>query len=83
MEAISNMNEHIDLPLSFLGKCKHYALRVQGESLIEAGINDNDIAIINSEKLPSNADIVVALIDDLDVTLKRFRKNGEYCSRTC
>ena len=77
MEAISNMNEHIDLPLSFLGKCKHYALRVQGESMIEAGINDNDIAIINSEKLPSNGDIVVALIDDLDVTLKRFRKNGE------
>ena len=77
MEAISNINEYVDVPLSFLRRGKHYALRVRGDSMINAGINENDIAIINSEKLPNNGDIVVALIDDQDVTLKRFRKNGE------
>ena len=45
--------------------------------MIEAGILQDDIAIIDSERNPVNGDIVVALIDEEDVTLKRFRKNGE------
>lgn len=77
MEAISDFNESIDIPISLIGNGQHYALRVQGDSMIEAGINEHDIAIINSEKIPNNSDIVVALIDDEDVTLKRFRKNGK------
>ncbi|MAJ13408.1 MAG: repressor LexA [SAR116 cluster bacterium] len=77
IEAIENANEYLDVPVSLLSKGKCYALHVEGESMIEAGILQNDIAIIDSEKHPINGDIIVALIDDLDVTLKRFRKNGE------
>ena len=69
--------ENIEVPISFLGKGKCYALKVDGDSMIEAGILQDDIAIIDSEKHPINGDIVVALIDEEDVTLKRFRKNGE------
>ncbi len=77
IEAIESVNENIEIPISFLGKGKCYALRVDGDSMIEAGILQNDIAIIDSEKKPINGDVVVALIDEVDVTLKRFRKNGE------
>ena len=77
IEAIENANENIDVPISFLGKGKCYALKVDGDSMIEAGILQDDIAIIDSERNPINGDIVVALIDEADVTLKRFRKNGE------
>ena len=45
--------------------------------MIEAGILHDDIAIIDSERKPINGDVVVALIDEEDVTLKRFRQNGE------
>ena len=77
IEAIENTNENIEVPISFLGKGKCYALKVDGDSMIEAGIMQNDIAIIDSERHPLNGDIVVALVDEADVTLKRFRKNGE------
>ena len=77
IEAIESANENIEVPISFLGKGKCYALKVDGDSMIEAGIMQNDIAIIDSERNPINGDIVVALIDEEDVTLKRFRKNGE------
>ena len=77
VEAIENTNENIEVPISFLGKGKCYALKVDGDSMIEAGIMQDDIAIIDSERYPINGDIVVALIDAEDVTLKRFRKNGE------
>ncbi len=77
IEAIESANENIEVPISFLGKGKCYALKVDGDSMIEAGILHDDIAIIDSERNPINGDIVVALIDEVDVTLKRFRKNGE------
>ena len=77
IEAIETANENIEVPISFLGKGKCYALKVDGDSMIEAGILQDDIAIIDSERHPVNGDIVVALIDEEDVTLKRFRKNGE------
>ena len=77
IEAIETANENIEVPIAFLGKGKCYALKVDGDSMIEAGILQDDIAIIDSEKNPINGDIVVALIDEEDVTLKRFRKNGE------
>ena len=77
IEAIESANENIEVPISFLGKGKCYALKVDGDSMIEAGILQDDIAIIDSERNPINGDIVVALIDEEDVTLKRFRKNGE------
>ncbi len=77
IEAIENVSEYIEVPNSCLGNGKYYALNVEGESMIEAGILQDDIAIIDAEKNPITGDIVVALIDDNEVTLKRFRQNGE------
>ncbi len=76
IEAIENFDDHIDLPKNFLGSGEYYALKVEGESMIEDGIHEHDTVIIDSKKNPVNGDIVVALIDDEEVTLKRFRKKG-------
>jgi repressor LexA len=54
----------------------HYALEVVGDSMINAGIHDGDIVIIQRCDLADNGDIVVALIDDNEVTLKRLRRKG-------
>ena len=54
---------------------QHYALKVSGESMINAGILDGDIAILEKTNDVVNGDIVVALIDGQEATLKRFRKN--------
>lgn len=59
-----------------LGSGAHYCLEVQGDSMIEAGIQDGDIAIIKSADTAETGDIVVALIDDSEATLKRLRKKG-------
>ena len=55
---------------------RHYALEVKGDSMIEAGINDGDIVVINEQSDADNGDIVVALVDDQEATLKRLRKRG-------
>ena len=54
----------------------HYALEVSGDSMIDAGIIDGDIAIIRHDKAPENGSIVVALIDNEETTLKRLRRKG-------
>ena len=59
-----------------LGKGEHYALEVCGDSMIEAGINDGDIVVIRESTVASNGDIVVALVEDEEATLKRFRQTG-------
>ena len=56
---------------------EHYALEVQGDSMIEAGINDGDIVIIRQADTAENGSIVVALIDDAEATLKRLRRKGD------
>ena len=76
IEAIENFDDYIDVPQTFLGSGEYYALKVVGESMIEAGIHEHDTIIIDSKKSATNGDIVVALIDDEEVTLKRFRKKG-------
>ncbi len=76
IEAIEDFDDYIDLPKSFLGTGEYYALKVEGESMIEAGIYANDTVIINKLKNANNGDIVVALIDGEEITLKRFRKKG-------
>ena len=76
IEAIENFDDYLDVPNTFLGTGEYYALKVEGESMIEAGIHEHDTIIIDSKKTPTNGDIVVALIDDEEVTLKRFRKKG-------
>jgi repressor LexA len=55
---------------------EHYALEVKGESMIEVGINDGDVVVIRETSTAQNGDIVVALVEDHEATLKRFRRNG-------
>ncbi|HEY8191971.1 MAG TPA: transcriptional repressor LexA [Alphaproteobacteria bacterium] len=76
IEAIRDENTLIDIPPSMLGRGEHYALEVDGDSMIQAGINDGDIVIIRKGETAHNGDIVVALVDGEEVTLKRFRRSG-------
>jgi repressor LexA len=59
-----------------LGNGEHYALEVAGDSMIEAGILDRDTVVIRKGDMAENGEIVVALIDDSEVTLKRLRRRG-------
>ena len=77
IEAISHISHHVAVPGSMLsGKGQHYALEVKGDSMIEAGINDGDIVVIREQVTAENGDIVVALVEDAEATLKRFRRRG-------
>lgn len=64
----------MNVPASFLGAGEHFALKVTGESMRDAGILDGDTAIIRRQSHADNGDIVVALIDEEEATLKRFRR---------
>jgi len=66
----------VDVPVTLLGSGAHYCLEVQGDSMVEAGIQNGDIAIIKSADTAESGEIVVALIDDTEATLKRLRKRG-------
>ena len=59
-----------------IGKGEHYALTIDGDSMINAGIHNQDTVIIRRCDTANNGEIVVALVDDLEVTLKRIRKDG-------
>jgi repressor LexA len=76
IEALRDNSSTVDVPVSLLGSGAHYCLEVQGDSMVEAGIQDGDIAIIKSSDTAENGEIVVALIDDAEATLKRLRKKG-------
>ena len=76
IEAVADTSRHIDVPPSLLGPGEHYALEVAGESMIEAGIFDGDTVVIRRTEQAENGQIVVALIDDGEVTLKRLRRRG-------
>ncbi|MFN6951810.1 MAG: transcriptional repressor LexA [Albidovulum sp.] len=77
IEAISEVSHHVAVPGSMLsGRGQHYALEVKGDSMIEAGINDGDIVVIREQSTADNGDIVVALIEGHEATLKRFRRKG-------
>ncbi len=77
IEAIQHEVDRIDAPSALMRTGEHYILEVQGESMIEAGIHDGDYAIIQRAKDATNGDIVVALVDCEEATLKRLRKKGE------
>jgi repressor LexA len=64
------------MPPDLLTTGDHFALEVRGDSMIEAGILDGDIALIKRTESADTGDIVVALIDDEEATLKRFRRRG-------
>ena len=76
IEAVRGGGAHIDVPMTMLGNGEHYALEVAGDSMIEAGILDGDTVIIRRDELAENGQIVVALVDDNEVTLKRLRRRG-------
>lgn len=76
ISAIQTNTHSISVPLEMLGPGEHYALEVKGDSMIEAGILDGDTVIIRNGSTASPGDIVVALVDDEEATLKRFRRKG-------
>ena len=77
IEAISEVSHHIAVPGSMLaGQDRHYALEVKGDSMIEAGINDGDVVVIREQDTAENGDIVVALVEGHEATLKRYRRKG-------
>jgi repressor LexA len=75
IEAIPG-NEKAAVPMDLLGAGEHYALQVAGDSMIDAGIFDGDTVIIQRSDSAENGAIVVALVDDNEVTLKRLRRKG-------
>jgi len=78
IEAIRNENGSVELPPSMMSHGEHYALEVDGESMIKAGINDGDTVIIKKCNQANDGDIIVALVDGEEVTLKRLkRSNGK------
>jgi repressor LexA len=76
IEAIQTRSHVINMPPDMLSSGEHFALEVRGDSMIEAGILDGDIALIRRSDAADTGDIVVALIDDEEATLKRFRRRG-------
>lgn len=76
IEALRETNAEIEVPIAFIGPGDHYALEVVGDSMIDAGILEGDTAIIRKGETAENGQIVVALIDDNEVTLKRLRRRG-------
>lgn len=77
IEAISHVEHHVAVPGQMLSAAgNHYALEVKGDSMIDAGINDGDVVIIRETPTADNGDIVVALVEDQEATLKRFHRNG-------
>ena len=77
IEAISHVSHNVAVPGQMLRQGgEHYALEVKGDSMIEAGINDGDVVVIRETKTATNGDIVVALVEDSEATLKRFFHRG-------
>ncbi|CAN7705453.1 transcriptional repressor LexA [Rhizobium sp. LjRoot98] len=76
ISAIQNNTHDISVPLEMVGTGEHYALEVRGDSMIEAGILDGDTVIIRNTNSASPGEIIVALVDDEEATLKRFRRKG-------
>lgn len=76
IEALRDLGKFIDVPASMISVGEHYVLEISGDSMIEAGIVDGDIAVIQRADNAQNGEIVVALIDNNEVTIKRIRKKG-------
>ena len=76
IEAIRDENGSVELPPSMITSGDHYALEVDGDSMVKAGINDGDTVIIKKTEQVRDGDIVVALVDGEEVTLKRLKREG-------
>lgn len=76
IEALRDTSAFIEVPVAMLGPGEHYALEVAGDSMIDAGIWDGDTVVIRRADAAENGQIVVALVDEEEVTLKRLRRRG-------
>jgi repressor LexA len=76
IEALRDTGTMIEVPLAMLGAGEHFALEVSGDSMIDAGILDTDTVIIRKGETAENGQIVVAMVDETEVTLKRLRRRG-------
>jgi repressor LexA len=76
IEALRDQSSTVAVPGSLIGRGEHYALEVAGDSMIDAGILDGDTVIIQRCETAENGTIVVALVDEFEVTLKRLRRRG-------
>ena len=77
IEAIQHASHNVAVPAAMLSAAgRHYALEVKGDSMIDAGINSGDIVVIQEQATAQNGDIVVALIEGEEATLKTFRRRG-------
>lgn len=74
--AIANETEKFSVPYEMVARGQYYALTVEGDSMIEAGILDGDTVVIKKADTADNGDIIVALVDEEEVTLKELRKDG-------
>ena len=76
IEALRDGGAQIEVPVAMLGSGEHYALEVAGDSMVDAGIMDGDTVIIRRGEVAEHGEIVVALVDEAEVTLKRLRRRG-------
>jgi repressor LexA len=77
IEAIQHASHSVAVPAAMLSRAgRHYALEVKGDSMINAGINHGDVVVIREQSTADNGDIVVALVEDQEATLKTFRRRG-------
>ena len=77
IEAIQQNDLSVDVPKEMMPIGESYALTVEGDSMINEGIHDGDTVLIKKTNIAENGDIIVALIDDNEATLKRIRKKGQ------
>jgi repressor LexA len=77
IEALRDDSNVVEVPASLMGAGEHYALEVDGDSMVDAGIYDGDTVILERCDAADSGSIVVALIDDTEVTLKRLRRKGD------
>ena len=74
IEALNDPTNHLEIPASMVGSGEHFALEIVGDSMVEAGIHDGDTVIIKRTEIADSGDIVVALIEEHEATLKTLRK---------
>lgn len=77
IQAIETLSHSITVPPAMLGPGQHYALEVKGDSMIDAGIFDGDTVVVRRQDTAAVGEIVVALVDDEEATLKRLRRKGD------
>ncbi len=76
IEALRDHDTFIDVPVTILGRGEHYALEVDGDSMVDAGIFEGDTVIIERTEAADNGTIIVALVDNEEATLKRIRRKS-------